>query len=88
MLVLTVDLASAVIGFSSFGVLLYYLVADLAAFTQTAEHRRWPRVLRVTGAAGCLVLAATLPWQSVAAGVVVLVVGVLCRGLRLRAGGS
>jgi basic amino acid/polyamine antiporter, APA family len=79
-LVLTVDLR-AVIGFSSFGVLLYYLVANLAAFTQTARHRRWPRVLQVAGAVGCLVLAATLPWQSVAAGVVVLLVGVLYRRL-------
>ncbi|WP_324277146.1 APC family permease [Blastococcus brunescens] len=82
-LVLTVDLRS-VIGFSSFGVLLYYLVANLAAFTQTADHRRWSRALQVAGAAGCLVLAATLPWQSVAAGVVVVAIGVLYRGVRLR----
>ncbi|SFF13672.1 APC family permease [Blastococcus tunisiensis] len=83
LLVLVVDLR-AVIGFSSFGVLLYYLVANAAAFTQTAEHRRWPRALQVAGAAGCLVLAATLPWQSVLAGVVVLLVGALYRVLRLR----
>jgi APA family basic amino acid/polyamine antiporter len=83
-LVLTVDLRGA-IGFSSFGVLLYYVVANAAAFTQSPEHRRWPRGLQVLGAVGCLVLAATLPWQSVAAGVVVLAVGAAYRGLRLRA---
>jgi APA family basic amino acid/polyamine antiporter len=83
LLVLTVDLRGA-IGFSSFGVLLYYLVANLAAFSQDAAHRRWPRVLQVVGAAGCLLLVATLPWASVAAGAAVFVVGVGYRALRLR----
>ncbi|MGY2084375.1 APC family permease [Blastococcus sp. SYSU DS0539] len=82
-LVLTVDLR-AVIGFSSFGVLLYYVVANLAAFTQPAEHRRWPRALQAAGVAGCLVLAATLPWPSVVAGAVTLAVGAGLRALRLR----
>ena len=38
----TTDLRGA-IGFSSFGVLLYYAVANASAFTQSAAHRRWPR---------------------------------------------
>lgn len=84
-LVLTVDVRGA-IGFSSFGVLLYYVVANLAAFTQTAERRRWPRALQVGGGVGCLALVATLPWPSVLAGVAVFLVGVGYRGLRLRAG--
>jgi APA family basic amino acid/polyamine antiporter len=83
LVVLTVDLRGA-IGFSSFGVLLYYLVANLAAFSQDAAHRRWPRVLQVVGAAGCLLLVATLPWASVAAGAAVFLVGVGYRALRLR----
>ena len=41
-LVLTTDLRGA-IGFSSFGVLVYYAVANAAAFTQDRGHRRWPR---------------------------------------------
>lgn len=44
-LVLTVDPRGA-IGFSSFGVLLYYLVANLSAFTQNSDHRRFPRLSR------------------------------------------
>jgi basic amino acid/polyamine antiporter, APA family len=80
-LVLTVDLRGA-IGFSSFGVLLYYFVANLAAFTQPAQRRRWPRGLQVAGAAGCLVLVATLPWPAVAAGSAVLVTGAVLRLLR------
>ncbi|TYP88497.1 APC family permease [Blastococcus xanthinilyticus] len=84
-LVLLVDLRTA-IGFSSFGVLLYYLVANVAAYTQDAGSRRWPRALQVAGAAGCVVLAATLPWTSVLAGILVLAAGALYRGLRLRRG--
>jgi basic amino acid/polyamine antiporter, APA family len=81
-LALTVDLRGA-IGFSSFGVLLYYLVANVAAFTQPAERRRWPRALPVAGALGCLLLVVTLPWPAVATGAGVLAVGVGYRAWRL-----
>jgi APA family basic amino acid/polyamine antiporter len=73
-LVTTVDLRG-VIGFSSFGVLIYYAIANAAAFTLPAEQRRWPRWVTVLGAAGCLTLVATLPWQSVLAGVAMFAVG-------------
>ncbi len=82
-LVLTVDLRGA-IGFSSFGVLLYSLVANLAAFTQDDEHRRFPRVLQVLGAVMCAVLVVTLPVSAVLGGVAVFVVGVAYRLVRLR----
>jgi APA family basic amino acid/polyamine antiporter len=83
LLVLTVDLRGA-IGFSSFGVLLYYLVANLSAFTQQPAQRRYPRAVQVLGVAGCAVLAATLPWTSVLGGVVVVAAGVAYRLLRSR----
>ena len=79
-LVATVDLRS-VIGFSSFGVLVYYAIANAAAFTQPAAQRRWPRWLNVLGGAGCVLLVATLPWQSVAAGVVMFAVGLTGRAV-------
>jgi APA family basic amino acid/polyamine antiporter len=82
-LVLTVDLREA-IGFSSFGVLLYYLVANVAAWTQGAEHRRWPRPFQAAGVVGCGALVATLPVTSVAAGCVLVLAGVAYRMLRLR----
>lgn len=82
-LVLTIDLRDA-IGFSSFGVLLYYLIANVAAFTQTREHRRYARVLQALGAAGCLLLVATLPPASIVRGVLVVAVGVGYRLVRLR----
>ncbi len=73
-LVLTTDLRGA-IGFSSFGVLAYYAIANASAFTQTAEHRRWPRALNVAGLVACVALMATLPWRSAAAGAAVLAAG-------------
>ena len=82
-LVLTTDLRGA-IGFSSFGVLLYYLVANAAAYRQGAGARRFPRWLQVLGGVGCVVLVATLPWVSVIAGLAVFGVGVVLRVVRLR----
>jgi len=73
-LVLLVDLRSA-IGFSSFGVLLYYVVANVAAYRQTREHRRYPRAVSVFGAVGCVVLMFTLPPTSVIVGTVVVLLG-------------
>jgi basic amino acid/polyamine antiporter, APA family len=81
-LVLTTDLRGA-IGFSSFGVLLYYFVANAAAYSQGRVARRFPRWLQLLGGAGCLVLVATLPWQSVVAGLAVFAVGIAARWLRL-----
>ncbi|WP_309067359.1 APC family permease [Microbacterium sp.] len=77
------DLRGA-IGFSSFGVLLYYLIANLAAFRQGAAVRRYPRWMQVVGAVGCAVLALTLPWQSAAVGAAVLAVGLIGRAVRLQ----
>jgi APA family basic amino acid/polyamine antiporter len=81
-LVLVADLRG-VIGFSSFGVLLYYFVANAAARAQGPEQRRYPRWLQALGCAGCVVLVATLPWEAVVAGVAVFVVGILVRLARV-----
>jgi basic amino acid/polyamine antiporter, APA family len=85
-LVLATDLRGA-IGFSSFGVLTYYAIANAAAYTQPAERRRWPRVLNVAGFVACVVLVAALPVSAVIAGLVVLAIGVSGRALlkRMRA---
>ncbi len=82
-LVLTVDLRGA-IGFSSFGVLLYYAVANAAAFTQGGTDRLYPRWLQVLGLVACVVLVATLPLPAVLTGVAVFAVGIALRELRLR----
>ena len=82
-LVLATDLRG-VIGFSSFGVLVYYAIANASAFTQHGPDRRWPRWLNVLGAAGCLLLVATLPVASVLAGLVMFALGLAGRLLILR----
>lgn len=81
-LVLVADLRGA-IGFSSFGVLVYYLVANASAFTQPQAERRVPRWLSAAGAIGCLVLVATLPVEAVLAGLAVFAVGAVYRSVRL-----
>jgi APA family basic amino acid/polyamine antiporter len=86
-LVLLVDLRG-VIGFSSFGVLLYYFVANAAARAQPPGQRRFPRWLQVGGGVGCLVLVVTLPWEAVVAGVGVFGVGVAFRLARKRSSGN
>lgn len=82
-LIVTIDLRDA-IGFSSFGVLLYYLIANVSAYTQASDQRRYPRAFQLLGALGCLTLAATLPVTSIAVGIAVLIVGVGFRALRIR----
>lgn len=78
MLVLIADLRS-VIGFSSFGVLVYYTVANLAAARQPSDQRRWPRALNIIGIAGCAALIATLPLTSVLVATGVVTVGLAGR---------
>ena len=82
-IVLLADLRGA-IGFSSFGVLLYYLIANASAFRQRADVRRYPRALQVVGAVGCLVLVSTLPVIASLIGTGVVLAGVGYRILRLR----
>ncbi|KQQ68662.1 APC family permease [Microbacterium sp. Leaf320] len=82
-IVLVADVRDA-IGFSSFGVLLYYLIANAAAFRQRASARRYPRALQVVGALGCLLLVNTLPVLASIVGTAVVLIGVLYRAIRLR----
>jgi len=74
----TLDLRGA-IGFSSFGVLLYYAIANASAFTLGR------RVIPAAGLAGCLLLAAGLPSASVMTGAAVVAAGALLYAVRRRA---
>ncbi|MGW3015158.1 APC family permease [Streptomyces longwoodensis] len=80
----TVDVRGA-IGFSSFGVLTYYAVANASAWT--LEATVGARVLPALGLAGCAVLAFSLPGTSVAVGAGVVAVGVVGYGVRRRFAG-
>ena len=73
-----------VVGFSSFGVLIYYSVTNAAAFTLATRPWHAPRWLNVLGFLGCLLLAVTLPPASVLGMAAVLAVGVAGRFLVLQ----
>lgn len=70
----TTDVRGA-IGFSSFGVLAYYAIANASAWTLTPTEGRPARIIPVIGLAGCLVLAFALPLPSVITGAAVLLAG-------------
>ncbi|MFE6690971.1 APC family permease [Streptomyces sp. NPDC057743] len=80
-LVALVDLRGA-IGFSSFGVLAYYAIANASALTLTPAEGRPARIIPVVGLAGCLTLAFALPLSSVLSGAAVLALGAAAYGLR------
>ncbi len=81
--VLLADVRTA-IGWSSTGVLTYYLIANLAARRQPRAERRFPRWLTLVGAAGCVLLVVTLPPASVLGGLGVLAAGLAGRWVVLR----
>ncbi|MFG3031131.1 APC family permease [Streptomyces sp. NPDC048253] len=81
----TVDVRGA-IGFSSFGVLTYYAVANASAWTLDPAPAQ--RILPAVGLLGCVVLAFALPRTSVVVGAGVLAVGVLAYGVRRRWAGA
>ncbi len=79
----TVDLRGA-IGFSSFGVLLYYAIANAAALTLTRGENRPIRLIPIVGLVGCLTLAFSLPLSSTVTGAAVILLGILIYAERRR----
>ncbi|GIH67187.1 APC family permease [Microbispora siamensis] len=77
----TADLRGA-IGFSSFGVLVYYAVANASAWTLGPGEGRPPGAVPAVGLAGCLILAFALPLSSVVSGAAVLAAGAAVYALR------
>ncbi|MER6429005.1 amino acid permease [Streptomyces sp900105245] len=75
----TVDMRGA-IGFSSFGVLAYYAVANASAWTLSPAPLS--RVVPAVGLLGCAALAFALPVVPVAVGAGVLAVGAVAYGVR------
>ena len=69
------------IGISSFCVLFYYAIANLAAYSQLGRARPVSKILSLMGLASCLLLAIFVPVQSLFIGLCCLVLA-----LALRAG--
>ncbi|MER8198217.1 APC family permease [Streptomyces microflavus] len=86
LLAATADVRGA-IGFSSFGVLAYYAIANASAWTLAPDEGRPNRLVPIGGLAGCAVLAFALPLGSVVSGTAVLLLGAGVYALRkVRAG--
>ncbi|UZI27001.1 APC family permease [Streptomyces sp. CA-278952] len=82
----TTDVRGA-IGFSSFGVLAYYAIANASAWTLAPEEGRPNRLVPAVGLTGCAVLAFALPPDAVISGVAVVVLGAAVFGIRKAASG-
>lgn len=83
LLLLTTDVMT-VVGFSSFGVLIYYAVTNASAYTLTANPGYAPKWLNAVGFLACLLLAFTLPVTSVLTMLAVLAAGTAVRWLAVR----
>ena len=70
------------IGFSSFAVLVYYAIANAAAFT--LETFRRARILPVCGFIGCVTVTLSLPGATTRIGGALLVVGITLWGVQQR----
>ncbi|MFF3735467.1 APC family permease [Streptomyces sp. NPDC002476] len=77
----TADVRGA-IGFSSFGVLVYYAIANASAWTLAPDEGRPHFLIPAVGLAGCLALAFALPWASVISGAAVVAAGALVYAAR------
>ena len=64
---------------ASFAILLYYAIANLAALRMPRAEKLYPDAVPAAGLAACLLLAASLPWRTAAAGVAVLAAGFAAR---------
>lgn len=77
----TADLRNT-IGFSSFGVLIYYAVANASALTLRPDEGRPAPLLPILGVLGCGTLAFALPSASVVSGAAVIGGGAAVYALR------
>ncbi|WP_435284967.1 APC family permease [Streptomyces sp. NBC_00063] len=81
LLAATTDLRGA-IGFSSFGVLTYYAIANACAWSLAEGEGRPYRLVPVIGLSGCATLALALPLGTVISGAAVLTLGTAVYFLR------
>lgn len=70
------DLRSA-IGFSSFAVLMYYSISNVACLTLKKEQRLWPKWMPALGLIACVLVAFNLPKISVIGGIILFAIGVM-----------
>ena len=69
---------TAVVAVSTFAVLFNYSLANASAFRLDIQRRAYPRVITILGLLLCLFLMRFIQAKSLAAGVICLLLGVLC----------
>jgi len=81
LLVILFGTLELIVATAAFTILLYYSIANLAAFRMRPEDRLYPRWIPVLGFISCLVLAATLELKVILSGLGLLALGFLLRWL-------
>ncbi|HBR15049.1 MAG TPA: amino acid permease [Candidatus Omnitrophica bacterium] len=76
LIVMIGDVRSAV-GFSAFTILIYYAITNASAISLPKEKRLWPRYFAGVGLCSCLLLALSLPVQSLIVGGIVITAGAI-----------
>lgn len=80
-LLLQLQTLSWVIGFSSFSVLLYYLIGHVSCMRQPVSERRMPRTLNVIGVLLCLLLLVSVPGPTIPLSLGLIALAVAARRL-------
>lgn len=83
-LLVTVFEVGSNIGISSFAVLFYYSIANLAAFKQPKSQTKRPKVLNLLGFGLCIALALSVPAESLITGIAGLALVLILRSLLAR----
>lgn len=70
-----------VVSAAAFTILIYYGIANICALRLANENKLYPKWVAILGLIFCVAMAASLPVQTIVAGISVLVVGFLLRFL-------
>jgi APA family basic amino acid/polyamine antiporter len=79
--ILLADL-TLVVAVSTFAMLIFYLIANIAAFRIPPDYQRFPRIVPIIGAVSCIGLIGFLTTNSWIIGIIGLVTGVAYYGIK------
>ncbi len=70
-----------VVSAAAFTILIYYGIANICALKLAKENKLYPKWVAILGLTFCIALAISLPPVTIVAGLIVLVVGFIARGI-------
>jgi APA family basic amino acid/polyamine antiporter len=82
--ILLADL-TLVVAVSTFAMLVFYLIADIAAFRIPSDYQQFPRIVPVIGAVSCIALIGFLTINSWIIGCIGLAIGMVYYGMHRQA---